>query len=600
MANTKLPARLLDDSVIPAAYVSGTFAVDTNTLRVDAVNNRVGIGITSPTAKLHVYDGGITIQSPSGSGGRYFSLDNTDTGGRHYGFISTSNAHGSLGGGDFALLDFDVSGNDAARTRLLLDSSGNVGIGQTTPDEKLHISGGGIKVDGEATIASGSGTGVFLDYASDVGRITALDQGTAWRSLRLNAADIQFYIAGGERMRIDTSGNVGIGVTPSTLLSSSYKALQIGLGASIAAHTAAGNAMKIGSNMVYEGTAPNYYDKYLTSATAAKYELDVHGHKWYYAASGTAGNAISWNELMRIDNSGKVGIGIASPGGLPLQTKVSSGDNKLRMTTGSKDAFILELKDATGDVHLGTHTTAGGIILKDNGDVGIGTTPSGSKFHVVKSGSGVKGRFSDGTSETLDIGISSSSHAYLDQPNNGPILFTIGSAEQARIATTGIAFPSGKGLDFSAAPGVTAGTSTVSGSVMKDYEYGSYTPVLSDYYGNAATYSGSLAGWYVKIGNFVQVWLKGNTVGVSGATGGSIFQVSLPYNKASGSTEGAGSAMFHGFAAGGLHYGALIIGTSNKVSFIGSNNNNGSWQWVTNAMLTGSTAFRASISYQAP
>ena len=78
-------------------------------------------------------------------------------------------------------------------------------------------------------------------------------------------------------MHISSTGNVGIGATPSTLWSSSYKALQIGLGASISAHTAAGNAMKIGSNMVYEGTAPNYYDKYLTSATAAKYELDVHG-----------------------------------------------------------------------------------------------------------------------------------------------------------------------------------------------------------------------------------------------------------------------------------------------------------------------------------
>ena len=355
-------------------------------------------------------------------------------------------------------------------------------------------------------------------------------------------------------------------------------------------------------------------------------------------------------EVFKIADGGKVGIGTtSSPAGLPLQTKVSSGDNKLRMTTANKDAFTLELKDATGDVHLGTNTTAGAIAISDNGNVsllsnhflytnyirgvgdnntginmagsdvlelqttgtvrmhldnsgnvGIGTTPSGSKFHVVSSGSGVKGRFSDGTSETLDIGISSSSHAYLDQPNNGPILFTIGSGEMARVSSTGIAFPSGKGIDFSAAPGVTAGTSSVSGSVMKDYEYGSYTPVLSDYYGNAATYTGTLYGWYVKIGSFVQVWFKGNTVGVSGATGGSIFQVSLPYNIASGSTEGAGTGIFHGFAAGGYHYGALIIGNTNKVSFIGSNNNNGSWQWVTNAMLTGSTAFRASISYQAP
>ena len=122
---------------------------------------------------------------------------------------------------------------------------------------------------------------------------------------------------------------------------------------------------------------------------------------------------------------------------------------------------------------------------------------------------------------------------------------------------------------------------------------------MSDYYGNSASYSGTLSGWYVKIGNFVQVWFKGDSVSVSGATGGSIFQFSLPYNKASSSTEGAGTVMFHSITAGGNHYGALIIGTSNKVSFIGSNNNNSSWQWVTNSML-GSTSFRASISYQAP
>ena len=68
--------------------------------------------------------------------------------------------------------------------------------------------------------------------------------------------------------------------------------------------------------------------------------------------------------------------------------------------------------------------------IGSSGNVGIGTTPSGARLHVVSSGSGVKGRFSDGTSETLDIGISASSHAYLDQPNAGPILFTISSAEQ--------------------------------------------------------------------------------------------------------------------------------------------------------------------------
>ena len=77
-------------------------------------SGKVGIGAASSGAKLAVYDGGISITTISGSGGQYFSLDNTHTGGRHYALVSTNDSHGSLGGGDFAILDFDVSGNDAA------------------------------------------------------------------------------------------------------------------------------------------------------------------------------------------------------------------------------------------------------------------------------------------------------------------------------------------------------------------------------------------------------------------------------------------------------------------------------------------------------
>lgn len=92
---------------------------------------------------------------------------------------------------------------------------------------------------------------------------------------------------------------------------------------------------------------------------------------------------------LKVDSTNnRVGIGIASPAGLPLQTKVSSGDNKLRMTTASKDAFILELKDASGDVHLGTNTTAGAIVIADGGNVGIGTSSPQRELHVRNSSSG--------------------------------------------------------------------------------------------------------------------------------------------------------------------------------------------------------------------
>jgi len=64
-----------------------------------------------------------------------------------------------------------------------------------------------------------------------------------------------------------------------------------------------------------------------------------------------------------------VGIGVSDPGGLPLHLKVASGDNKLRMETANKDAFVMELEDSSGNLKLGTNTTAGALEIVDAGGV---------------------------------------------------------------------------------------------------------------------------------------------------------------------------------------------------------------------------------------
>jgi hypothetical protein len=195
---------------------------------------------------------------------------------------------------------------------------------------------------------------------------------------------------------IDSSENVGIGVIPSTIWSSSYDALQIGLGGSISAHSSAGDALKIGSNFVYEGTAPNYYDKYLTTSTAHKYELDVDGHKWFYAASGTAGNAISWSEAMRIDSSGNCGIGTSSPSGrvtiqsqgtstYPLWIKHSDGSNGFLIYEHGSGELEVDLRKADG--------SSPKFKIDETGNVGIGTSSPESKL-AVKGSSGDADLFS--------------------------------------------------------------------------------------------------------------------------------------------------------------------------------------------------------------
>jgi len=193
---------------------------------------------------------------------------------------------------------------------------------------------------------------------------------------------------------------------------------------------------QMGYNWYYDGAY-----KYIGADFANRYYQNGGNHIWESAASGSADGTITWSEKMRIASDGKVGIGTTSaPAGLPLQTKVSSGDNKLRMTTANKDAYILELKDASGDVHLGTNTTAGALVISDNGDVGIGTADPKRQLHIHNSAStstkiqitnGATGSSSDG--DGLQLAIGNDATAYLEQRENADLVFTTNNQEAMRI-----------------------------------------------------------------------------------------------------------------------------------------------------------------------
>jgi len=126
------------------------------------------------------------------------------------------------------------------------------------------------------------------------------------------AADtIAFAEGGAEAMRIDASGNLGLGVTPSAWYTG-YVASQVGVNGSVWANrtTADTTIVGIGSNQFLNSGATNRL--YISNGFASRYEQSSGVHSWFTAASGTAGNAISFTQAMTLTASGQLAIGLTS------------------------------------------------------------------------------------------------------------------------------------------------------------------------------------------------------------------------------------------------------------------------------------------------
>jgi len=318
--------------------------------------------------------------------------------------------------------DFRVTNVAVSEVMIAADTDGSVSL-YHNGSAKLATSASGISVTGSVTADgltvdgnAGIGTGSPTDYGATANTLEVKGaSGSGIGALQLQGADSvvkALLYAGGSTefvintqsnhnmgfntnntraMTIDTSGRVGIGVVPSTIWSSSYDALQIGLGGSVYAHGGAGSNMQMAANSVYEGTAPNYYDKYLTSSTASKYVQDSGLHIWSTAASGTAGNAITWSESMRIDTSGNVGIGTSSPEVTAhVSNAVAAGSDNLALRiqnpTNASDARIgigFHVNAVTGSGWDGAYIQSANT-GSDSGDLRFGSVTNNTLTEAMR------------------------------------------------------------------------------------------------------------------------------------------------------------------------------------------------------------------------
>jgi hypothetical protein len=323
-----LDGAVIDSSVIggttPAAgsfttlTASGDVTFDTSTLKVDSTNNRVGIGTSSPNGSgLHIR------KDTSATTNELLRLSNsagstTDGVKLVMEVANTSGNGGEIGtvrdGGSFnPYMYFSTSAGVGSSPveRMRIDSSGNVGISTTSPSNKLHVYN-----TASADVALLESTQVFstLAFKSSTNASTVTigidGAGNASFENKLSSGNMTFVTNGSERVRIDSSGNVGIGT------SSPSKPLHIS--------SSENQLARFESTDSYGGI--ELCDN--TSGTA-KPLISALGNDFIFYNGGS-----SHSEAMRI-SSGNVGIGVTSSYPLTVQSGTAGSNHAIALRNNS-------------------------------------------------------------------------------------------------------------------------------------------------------------------------------------------------------------------------------------------------------------------------
>jgi hypothetical protein len=371
-------------------------------LILNTSGGNVGIGTTSPLNKLDV-SGGV------GDGANYDSIIS----------LSRTSSTSNVEVAKIVLDDFDTNhANLVFRVKTTASSAespgyytdaltikgtnGNVGIGTTSPGYKLDVTG-------DARFGDGNNFNPLIQYAGS-GRVAAspgysfvgdLDTGMFNPNLGNTLA---FTTAGSERMRINSSGNVGIGTTsPATKLeihgnNSARNTLQNILtinGGTNSNNVYSGFGMGLNFNGRDYSNQPRDY-AYIYGVQEASSTSTPGGDPGFtsqltfYTNTGGAVNTLPTQKMV-ITATGNVGIGTTSP---DRQLTVGDGVNSSINVKTAFNAPIWEvegmgtsnLEGYQGMFYQNTKTVqirANGDSYFNGGNVGIGTTSPSSPFTVA-------------------------------------------------------------------------------------------------------------------------------------------------------------------------------------------------------------------------
>jgi hypothetical protein len=329
-------------------------AIGNSQIQDDGTN--VGVGGSPSSQKLRIYGGTIISNNnfyygfnSVGSQATIVGISSGDniTLGQNNVNHSNTIIYGGTGN-----IEFSTGGSE----RMRLTSGGSLGIGTSTPGQKLTVNGDVLV-----------GTNLFISNAagSMVGATSPSFYSPASGVLGISTN-------GSERMRLDASGNLGLGVTPSAW--STFKAIQVNGGNSF---VGAANQAEIWSNSYFDGGF-----KYYGTGLATRFASIDGQFQWYNAPSGTAGNTVTFTERMRLDASGNLGLGVTpSAWGSNAKALQFSGGSLWNFTSSylflSQNAYF----DNTNQIYV--NSAPASDYYQYNGQHIWRTAPSGTAGNAI-------------------------------------------------------------------------------------------------------------------------------------------------------------------------------------------------------------------------
>jgi hypothetical protein len=379
---TAASARITSDIIGTGTYLPMTFFTGgSERVRIDTSGN-VGIGTASPGERFNV-----------NSTGAEYAIQWNSTGSNNWVLASATNRA-------------YIANKSTPAEVLTILNGGNVGIGTASPGTKLDV------------FNTGTTTTDFKVRNSTVSLLSFVDSGASYVGASTNHP-LLLITNNTERMRIDASGNVGIGTaSPGQKLTVAAATNQLSL-------TTGTNELIVRSS----------------STEAALYTFQAIPLSFYNNNT----------ERMRIDSSGNVGIGTASPT-FKLVSANSGTDGGWLYSSGAVSvlglggyanagdgAFQIRFDRSTGGITFNTgarDTPVARMLIDASGNVGIGTASPSGNLQVSAANTRVRFSNTAGTAATLLFGADSGS-TFLGAETNAPIYFITNNTERMRIDSSG-------------------------------------------------------------------------------------------------------------------------------------------------------------------